>query len=96
MEIITVRDLRLRPGEIWRRLKDRTEFVLTANGRPVAVMIGLDESEDIEGALRDIRRARTQAAVSRMRASAARIGADQLTDEAIDDEITAARLERTR
>jgi len=96
MEIITVRDLRLRPGDIWRRLKDRRELVLTSNGRPVALMIGVAGDEDIDATLRAVRRALTQAAVSRMRVSAARSGADRLSKEAIDDEIAAARLERRR
>ncbi len=57
MEIITVRDLRLRRGDIWRRLKDRKPRVLTSNGRPVALMIGVDDNEDIEATLRALRHA---------------------------------------
>lgn len=95
MEFITVRDMRLRPGEVWTRLRDKRELVLTCNGKPKAIMIPV-EDEDIEKVLKAVRLARMQLALSALRAAAAASGASQMTPEEIDAEIRAMRTERKR
>ena len=93
MNLITIRDLRVRPGEVWRRLRKEQDLVLTSSGRPIALLIDL-EGENIEEALQAVRRARAQMAVSRMRQRAAERGLDKLSAEDIQAEIDAARRER--
>jgi prevent-host-death family protein len=93
MEFITVRDLRIRPGEIWRKLRRERDLVLTSNGRPVGVLIAVDE-DTVEDTLITLRRARAQLAVSRLRQAAAEQGTERLTAEEIEAEIAAARQER--
>ena len=66
MRFLTVRDLRLRGREIWRELRAGEEAVLTYNGSPVALLVGVQEAR-LEETIRLIRQARAQAAVSRMR-----------------------------
>ena len=94
MELVTVRDLRIRPGDVWRRLREKHDVVVTSNGRPIAVMVEVGEGADVEDILAALRRARAQAAVSRMRRVAAAQGLDQLTPGEIDAEIAATRRER--
>lgn len=96
MDFVTVRDLRLRPGDVWRRLRSGKDLVLTTSGRPIALMVGLDDDDDVEATLRALRRARAQAAVARLRQDAAATGRDRLSDEEVDAEIAAARRERPR
>ena len=38
MRFITVRELRSRSAEIWRRLADEPDMVITSNGKPVAIL----------------------------------------------------------
>jgi antitoxin (DNA-binding transcriptional repressor) of toxin-antitoxin stability system len=35
VEFVTIRDLRLKPAEVWDKLRRQRELVLTSNGRPV-------------------------------------------------------------
>jgi antitoxin (DNA-binding transcriptional repressor) of toxin-antitoxin stability system len=93
MEFITVRDLRTRPGQIWDKLRQQRDLILTSNGRPIAVLSHIDEG-GVEGTLDLLRRARAQAAVSRLRAEAAAQGLDRLSADEIEAEIAAARSER--
>lgn len=92
MEFIPVRDLRVRPGEVWRKLRQKGDLVLTSSGQPIALLIGVED--DVEETLTAVRRARAQLAVSRLRQSAAARGLDQLTEEEIEAEVRASRQER--
>jgi antitoxin (DNA-binding transcriptional repressor) of toxin-antitoxin stability system len=91
MEFISVRDFRIRPGEIWEKLKDQ-DLVVTSNGRPIAILSPV-EGENIEETFALLRRLRAQMAVSRMRKEAAEAGLDRLSEEEIEAEIRKARDE---
>ena len=93
MEFITVRDLRTRPGQIWDKLRQQHDLILTSNGKPIAVLSHIDEG-GVEETLASLRRARAQAALSRLRADAAVPGLDRLSADEIGAEIAAARNER--
>ncbi len=93
MEFVTIRDLRLKPGDVWEKLRQQREIILTSNGRPVAVIAGIGES-DVEETVAALRRARAQAATSRLRRAAAERGADKLLAVEIEAEITQVRRER--
>lgn len=68
--------------------------VLTIDGRPFALLVGLQEGEDPADLDRHIRQARAQCAISAARAAARLNGTDKLTMEEIDAEIRAARADR--
>ncbi|WP_027717656.1 type II toxin-antitoxin system Phd/YefM family antitoxin [Desulfovirgula thermocuniculi] len=93
MKFVTVRDLRLHGREIWNVLRAGEEAVLTYNGRPVALLIGIQEG-GLEETVRLIRRARAQAAVSRIRERARALGLDKMSERDIEAEIKAARRAR--
>ncbi len=93
MRFITVRDLRLRGKEIWETLRTGEEAVLTHNGSPVALLIGVREDQ-LEETLRLIRRVRAQVAVSHMRERARAVGLNKMSNEDIEAEIRAARCAR--
>jgi sRNA-binding protein len=92
MKFLSVRDLRNTPGRVWADLR-KDDLVVTSNGKPVGILIGVD-GEGIEEALQMLRRAKATQAVSRMRKSAARSGAARLSARAIDGEIRASRRAR--
>lgn len=93
MEFITVRDLRTRPAEIWDKLRRHRDLILTANGRPIAVLSSIEEG-GVEETLASLRRARAQAALSRLRADAAARGLDRLSEDEVEAEIEAARTDQ--
>ncbi len=93
MEFITVRDLRLRSTEIWGKLRERGELVLTSNGKPIAILSDV-EPDSVEEMLAQLRRVRAQVAVSRLRRSAVATGLDRTSLDQINAEIAAARSAR--
>jgi len=93
MRFVTVRDLRLRGRDVWQTLREGEEAVLTVNGSPVALLIGVREG-GLEETISTVRQVRAQGAVSRMRETAAQRGLDRLADQEVEAEIEAARDER--
>ncbi len=89
MRFLTVRELRNRPGKVWGSLAV-DDIVVISNGRPVGLLIGVDDTS-LEATLETVRRARAQAAVTRMRQSAEASGRATMTPRAIDAEIRRAR-----
>ncbi len=93
MEFITVRDLRIRSAEIWERLREQGELVLTNNGKPIAILSDVEQNS-VEEVLAMLRRARAQAAVSRLRQAAVQTGVDRLPLDDVNAEIAAVRAAR--
>ncbi len=93
MKFITVRDLRERTAALRRDIAKEREIVVTANGRPFAILtqVGPDTVEEEVAA---IRRARARAAVDRIRARAARRGRDRGGASVVEAVVSAARKER--
>jgi antitoxin (DNA-binding transcriptional repressor) of toxin-antitoxin stability system len=96
MKFVSTRELRNRPGFV-RELAQKEDLVLTANGKPIAMLLGIAEGE-LEETARVIRQARAQRALSRMRRQAARHGLDKdkTSPAAIAAEIRAVRSKRKR
>lgn len=92
MKFLSSRDLRNRPGAI-REMLEEDDVVLTANGKPFAIIVRVDEGE-IERTAAALRRARAQLAISRMRGTAATEGLSGLSPRGIEAEIRAARAAR--
>lgn len=93
MSFVSIRDMRIRPGEVWKQLQEEGDLVVTSSGRPFALMIAA-EGEDVEQLLLALRRAKAQLAISRLRAKAAQKGSDRMTEAEIEAEIEQARRER--
>jgi antitoxin (DNA-binding transcriptional repressor) of toxin-antitoxin stability system len=95
MKFITIKDLRSSTAQLRKDLEAEREVVVTANGRPFAVMTRVDP-DGVEDEILAIRRARARAALSRMRAKAKADGLDRLTMDEIDAIIAKARRERRK
>lgn len=90
MKFIPSRDLRVRPGEVWKDLAKEKELVVTSHGQPVAVMLPVT-GEDLEDKILAIRRAELQQTISRIQRESVRKGTNKLTMAEIDEEIAKAR-----
>jgi len=93
MKFVTVRDLRTKPAQIWKALPEEQELILTNNGKPIALITPLGES-NLEETLFAVRRARAQSSVQQMQIAAGRNGLSQMSMEEIETEIANAREER--
>jgi antitoxin (DNA-binding transcriptional repressor) of toxin-antitoxin stability system len=95
MKFISVRDLRGNSAAIWRDLPDEGEMIITSNGRPVALLSSVDES-DVEESLTAFRRARVERAIADLQRASVAQGTDTLSMDAIELEIMDARKTRPR
>ena len=95
MKFISVRDFRIRPGDIWKQLKIYKDIVITSNGKPIAILNPV-ENNDLESSITALRRARALIALEEIQKSSLAKGLDKLTDEEIEEEIKAVRMERNR
>ncbi|PKQ29979.1 MAG: prevent-host-death protein [Actinobacteria bacterium HGW-Actinobacteria-10] len=94
MKFVSVRDLRGKSADIWRDLPDEREMIITSNGRPVAILAAINES-NLEESLAAFRRARAiDAVASLQRQSVAEVGA--LSRDDIETEIAVVRKARRR
>jgi prevent-host-death family protein len=57
MRFISVRDLRNKSAEVWKDLPGEREMIITSNGRPVAILASVNES-NLEESLSAFRQAR--------------------------------------
>jgi prevent-host-death family protein len=95
MKFISVRDLRGKSGEVWKNLPTEREVVVTSNGRPIAVLSAVNES-NLEESLSAIRQARAAEAVMSLQRRSVEQGTDGITMEEIDREIRMVRRKRKR
>lgn len=94
MTFVTARELRLKPAEVWEKLKKNDEVVVTVNGRPCAIITGTSP-EDLEESLLILKRLRAETAVAKMRAVAMRRGLEKMSQAEIEKEIRSVRRRRS-
>ena len=93
MKFVTIREFRSNMPGVRKDLADGEEIVLTANGRPFALLSPVDPAT-VEDEIRAIRRARARLAVDRIRGGARSAGLDRMTMGDVDALITKERRQR--
>ena len=92
MKFVASRELRIRPGSVWKALKKEKELVITCNGQPVCVMAAVT-GQTLEATLLAFRRARLGETLRELQRQARERGV-QMTDEEIDELIQDVRRKR--
>ena len=95
MKFISVRDLRGKSAEVWKNLPAERELIVTSNGRPIAILSAVNES-NLEESLSAFRQARAVEAVMSLQRQSTVQGTDIITMEEIDAEIKTVREKRQR
>ena len=95
MRFLSVRDLRGKSAEIWKRLPGEREMIITNNGRPIAILAAVSES-NLEESLAAFRQARAVEAVASLQRRSVEQGTDKISMDEIEAEIRAVRRKRTR
>lgn len=93
MCFVTVRDLRNKPAKIRETLSTEQDVILTANGKPFAIMSSISE-DTLESSLSMMRRIRTEQAVAALQRQSLETGRDRITSREIDEEIRTVRRKR--
>jgi antitoxin (DNA-binding transcriptional repressor) of toxin-antitoxin stability system len=95
MKFVTVRDLRGKSAEVWKDLAGEGEMVVTSNGRPIAILAAVSES-NLEESLSAFRQARAVKAVASLQRRSVEQGTDKIAMDEINAEIKAVRRKRKR
>jgi antitoxin (DNA-binding transcriptional repressor) of toxin-antitoxin stability system len=95
MRFVSVRDLRGKSAEVWRDLPGEREMVITSNGRPVAILAAVNES-NLEESLSAFRQVRAIDAVAEIQRQSAQQGTSKLTMVDVEAEIAAVRKKRAQ
>jgi antitoxin (DNA-binding transcriptional repressor) of toxin-antitoxin stability system len=93
MKFLSVRDLRSKSAQVWQDLPSERELIITSNGRPIAILAAINES-NLEESLTAFRQARAVEAVASLQRRSADQGTNNLTLDEIDTEIRAVRKSR--
>jgi len=95
MKFISVRDLRSKSAQVWNQLPQEREMIITSNGRPIAIIAAISDS-NLEESLSAFRQARAVEAVASLQRQSVEMGNDKITMDEIDAEIKAVRKKRAR
>ncbi len=95
MKFVTVRDLRGSPRQVWKKLAEERELVLTSNGKPIALLSPVTE-ESLERDLATLRRARLADTILSIQKESKKRFPRGLSLAEINVEIAAVRAKRKR
>lgn len=93
MKFMSVRDLRSKSAQVWQDLPSERELIITSNGRPIAILAAISES-NLEESLIAFRQARAVEAVVSLQLRSADQGTNSITPDEIEAEISAVRKNR--
>jgi prevent-host-death family protein len=94
VQFLTVRELRGQSADVWRRLAEEPDIVITSNGRPVAILSAV--TAGLEESLGALRRARAMMAVEAMQGQSVAAGRHHMGPAVVTAEIVAARRGRRK
>jgi prevent-host-death family protein len=95
MKFVSIRDLRGKSAEVWERLPGEGEMIITSNGRPIAILASVNES-NLEESLSAFRQARAVEAVASLQRWSVEQRTDNISMDEIDAEIKTVRRKRTQ
>lgn len=93
MKFLSVRELRSKSADVWKELPEEREMVITSNGRPIAILAAVGES-DVEESLAAFRQARAVDSVAWLQRRSLDQGTACLTLNDVNEEIAAVRINR--
>ena len=96
MQFVPYRALRNEPSALRKKLESEGDLIVTVGGKPFALMINLNENEDVQDILMMVSRMRAQMAVRAVRSEARRSGTDKMTLKDINALIKKTRVARKR
>ena len=95
MKFVGVRDFRNQSSKIWNELKQEKEFVITCNGKPLAILSSVSE-DNLEEIIKAFRSARALCAVTEIQKKSQENKKNKITLQEINEEIRKTRKKRVQ
>ena len=95
MKFVSIRDLRGKSAEVWKKLPSEREMIITSNGRPIAILAAVNES-NLEESLSAFRQGRAVQAVASLQRRSVEQGTNNISMDEIDAEIRTVRRKRAQ
>ncbi|RLB33317.1 MAG: type II toxin-antitoxin system Phd/YefM family antitoxin [Deltaproteobacteria bacterium] len=95
MKFISARELRLKPGEVWKLARKEKDLVITSRGKPVALLTNIDGDNLLEE-LEVLQRLRALKALDNVHRRSVSSGTDKIPSKEIEAEIRAVRRTRIK
>jgi hypothetical protein len=95
MKFLSVRDLGGKSAQIWKRLPEEGEVIITNNDKPVAILFSINES-NFEASVKAFRQTRAMDALMSLQCQSVLQGTDKISMEEIDTEIRSVRKKRLK
>jgi hypothetical protein len=96
MQFVPYQTLQDEPSVLRKRLKSEGDLIVTIGGKPFALMINLNEGEDVQDILLMVSRLRAQMAVRAIRSQVRKNGLDKMALKDVNALIKKTRAERKR
>jgi len=90
MKFVSVKDFKLSPTSVWKKLSTEREMVVTTNGKPIALLTPVSD-EMLEDMITAVRRAKALIAMKRMQDISTTLGNNKMTLENINAVIKEVR-----
>ena len=95
MRFVSVREFRIRPGQVWSKLARERDLVITSRGKPIAILSKAGEAT-LEEDLAGLRRARALNAVEAIQRKSAQSEPGKFSLTEINREIQAVRRRKRK
>ncbi len=95
MKFLSVRDLKTKSSQIWKDLPEEKEMVITNNGRPIALMVPVTES-NLEKSISSFRQVQATKAVNSLQQKSVENSLNTMTMDEIEAEIATVRKNRKK
>lgn len=92
---MSTKDLGFTPENIWQATKLKQDIIITVEGRPIAILTGINE-DTLEEELEALKRARAMNALDMIHKDSVIKGTCNISDEDIQAEIDLVRKERNK
>jgi antitoxin (DNA-binding transcriptional repressor) of toxin-antitoxin stability system len=95
MKFVSVRDFRTSPAQIWKRLPEEQEMIITNNGKPIALLTPLNDST-LEETVSAVRKAKAINVIKLMQQKSIKMKNDGMNLEDINTEIMEVRKNKKK
>ena len=95
MKFVSVRDFRTSPAQIWKKLPEEQEMIITNNGKPIALLTPLNDST-LEETVSAVRKAKAINVIKLMQQKSITMKNDEMSLEDINTEIMEVRKNKNK